>query len=159
MSRQRLGVTKTSLFQSTRGFTLTEALIAVALLGMVVSIVATRVAPLFTRTGAEHAASLVALDLEKAVSLAARQRKPVRIACDCSNRAYFVTDRASGTVLLRRALDGNGGYGITGLEFSTPAVEVFPSGLTSGPLTVTIRAGTVARSVAMSTGAFVRVVR
>ena len=159
MWRNHLDLTAKQRLQSTRGFTLTEALIAVALLGMVASIVGTRVAPLVSRTGASQAASLVALDLEKAVTIAARQRKPVRVSCDCSNNAYLVTDRASGNILLRRALSGNASYGVTGMEFSVASIDIFPSGLTSGALTITLRAGTVSRLVTMSSGAFVQVVR
>ena len=142
-----------------RGFTLTEMLIAIVLVAILVSTIGPRIAPVITRNAAGQAASLVALDLEHAVSLAGRQRRPVRIAC-CAQGSYSVTDRANGTLLFRRVVAGGaGGFGLTGITFSTPHVDVFPSGQTSAPLTVSLSATTVTRQVAMSTGGFVRVIR
>ena len=145
--------------RSEKGFTLIEMLLVVTIFGLMAAMIGSRAAPLMTRTGAGQAAAAVALDLEQAVSLAARQRKPVRISCDCGNQALLITDRAAGTVLYRRPLGGNGGYGVTALALSTSPVDVFPSGLTSAALTVTVTASQASRQVTMSTGGFVRVVR
>ena len=142
------------------GLSLTDIMIAVVLVSMLVTTAGPRIAPVLTRTAAGHAASLVALDLEQAVSIASRQRRPVRIACDCANGRYTFTDRANGTVLFSRVVTGTGGgFGLTGLAFSTAPVDVFPSGQTSAPLTVSLTANNVTRRVAMSTGGFVRVIR
>ena len=145
-----------------RGFTMVEMAIVITMTGILTAMIGQRVAPLLSRSGAGHAAAVIALDLEHAVSLAGRQRMPVRVIGDSTTQSYTLTDRASGTVLFRRVLGGvNGGYGVTRLAFSTTPLDVFPSGLTSGALTVTVSAGTVSRSrqVTMSTGGFVRVIR
>lgn len=141
------------------GLTLTEIMIAVVMVTILVGATGPRIAPVLTRTAAGQAASLVAVDLEQAVSLASRQRRPVRIACDCAAGRYTFTDRANGTVLFTRAMTGTaGGFGLTGLAFTNNPVDVFPSGQTSAPLTVSLTANNVTRQVAMSTGGFVRVI-
>jgi prepilin-type N-terminal cleavage/methylation domain-containing protein len=142
------------------GLTLTEMMIVVVVVGIMMVTIAPRIAPLLSRTGAGQAASLVALDLEQAVSLASRQRRPVRVACDCANGSYTITDRGNGNVLFRRVVAGlAGGFGLSGLTFSTPEVDVFPSGQTSAPLTVSLASSGTTRRVSMSTGGFVRVIR
>jgi hypothetical protein len=70
---------------------------------------------------------------------------------------YRVVDRAGGTVRLNRMLLGDDESGVTGLAFSASPVEIFPSGVASAPLTVTISAGAYARQVTMTTGGHVRI--
>ena len=137
-----------------------ELALVLVMVGMIASIVAPRISAVLTRSSAGQAASVVAGDLEQAVSLASRQRRPVRIACDCAAGTYEVTDRASGTLLFRRAITGAaGGFGATQLTFSPSVIDVFPSGLTSGALAILVGAAGATRQVTMSTGGFVRVVR
>lgn len=142
------------------GFTLTEMLLVIAVLGILSAMLLPKTAAVLTRAGTGQAASIVALDLERAVTLAGRERKPVRIACDCANGQYTITDRATGTVLVTRTLSGaNGQLNVQTIAFSTATVDVFPSGLTSGALTVTLTSSGASRQVTMSAGGFVRLVR
>lgn len=142
------------------GFTLPELLLVVAVLGILATIAFPRVSAVLQRMNASGAVSVVALDLEQAVSLAARQRRPVRLQCDCAAGSYTVTDRVTGDTLLRRVFTGReAGYGVTALAFSANPVEVFPSGRATGPLTVTVTSATTNRQVTMSSGGFVRVIR
>lgn len=137
-----------------------ELALVIALIGMLAAVVFPRVSQIMTRAGAGQATSVVATDLEYAVTLASRERKPVRVSCDCANGVYTVTDRATNQVLFRRRLGGtDGGLGLTAMTFSPATVEVFPSGLTSGTFTVTVDAAGTTRQVIMSSAGFVRVVR
>lgn len=142
--------------QSRRGFTLPETLMVVSLLGIVMAIIGQRVSGLMTRSATGNAASVVSQDLQQAVSLAGRQRTPIRLTCDPANLAFVLTDRASGAVLFRREL---GSLTVTGLACSTSPVEIFPTGIASSALTITLTSGTVTRQVTMSSGGFARVVR
>ena len=142
-----------------RGLTLTEMMIGIVLVAILAATMSPRIVPILTRVEVGQAASLLATDLEQAVSLASRQRRPVRVAC-CASGAYTITDRGNGTVLFRRVVaGGSGGFGLNSMTASTPEVDIFPSGQTSAPLTVSLTADAVIRQVTMSTGGFVRVIR
>jgi Tfp pilus assembly protein FimT len=135
-------------------------LVVIAVLGVLTAMLLPKASSVLARAGTGQAASVLALDLERAVTLAARERRPVRVACDCANGSYTVTDRASGTVLLRRRLGGaNGHQNVQTIAFSSTPVDIFPSGLASGPLTVTLTSNGASRQVTMSAGGFVRLVR
>jgi type IV fimbrial biogenesis protein FimT len=146
--------------QAKAGFTIMELMLVITLVGIIAAMAMPRISQIMTRSGASQAAGVVATDLEYAVSLAARQRKPVRIACDCANGVYTFSDRASGTVLFRRRIGGlDGGFGLSALTFSSGSVDIFPSGIASGALTVTLTAVSATRQVTLSSAGFVRVVR
>jgi Tfp pilus assembly protein FimT len=135
-------------------------MMGVAMLGILVSIGLPRVSAVLQRSSARQAAGVVAADLEQAVSLAARQRRPVRLTCNCPAGTYTLSDRTSGTVLFHRVIGGTGGnLALGGLTFSANPIDIFPSGMTSAALTVTLTTGGTSRQVIMSTGGFVRVVQ
>jgi len=150
----------TAMPRTRAGFTIMELMMVITLVGIIAAMAMPRISQVMTRSGASQAAGVVATDFEYAVSLAARQRRPVRIACDCANGIYTFSDRASGTLLFRRRIGGtDGGFGLTALTFSSSSVEIFPSGITSGALTVTLDASGATRQVTLSSAGFVRVVR
>ena len=142
---------------STAGFTLLELMLALVVLGVIMSSVLPRVRQAAAIWGARRVAGLVANDLENAFSLAARQRRPVRLSCTCGSQQYTVTDRAAGTTLVTQSLGQSSGYNISGLTFSTNTVDIFPTGISSAPLTVTITIGASAKQVTMTQAGQVRV--
>jgi len=125
------------------GFTLIELIIVV----LIFSIVTTAALP----------AAVVGHDLAVAVSSAARQRKPIRIARGGDRQSMTVAERASGTVLDTRWLGSDTPYGLDSVSFSATPVDLFPSGVTSSPLTVTVWARGYSRQVTMSRAGWVRV--
>ena len=132
----------------------------VAVIGILMATLVPKPVLGLTRSGTGQAASLVALDLERAVALAVREGKPVRITCDCANGRYTVADRASGAVILtRRVAGGKGEINVQSLTFSATPIDVLPSGLVSTPLTVTLTSNGTSRQVTMSAGGFVTLVR
>ena len=139
------------------GFTIIELLIAVTVFGIMVAIAMPRISRATAIWSTRRIAGVVANDLESAFSLASRQRRPVRLSCDCANGRYTITDRATGGLLLQRALGAGSGYNMTSLEFSTPTVDVFPAGFASAALTVTISGGARTAQIALSTAGQVRV--
>jgi len=140
------------------GFIVTALLVAV--IGILMATLVPRPVLGLTRSGTGQAASLVALDLERAVTLAVREGKPVRITCDCANGRYTVADRVSGTVLLtRRVAGGNAQFKVQSLVFSATPIDIFPSGLASSALTVTLISDGATRQVTMSTSGLVKLAR
>ena len=123
-----------------RGFSLVEVSLAMVVLALLWLIGTPRVSRYMTELRVQRATAVVATDLEQAFAMAGRQRKPVRIDCNCASMTYTVTDRLGGTIRLTRTLGSDADYKLTTLTFSTTPVDVFPSGIASAPLTVTVGA-------------------
>ncbi len=105
-----------------------------------------------------RAAAIVAGDMEAAFTMAGRQRKPMRIAWDGA-ATYTIADRADGTVRLSRLLTGDSDIGSLTVDFSEDEIDVFPRGVSTDPLTVTLSAGASTRSITVSTAGYVRIVQ
>ena len=105
-----------------RGFSLIELLIAVVVLGVMTAISMPHVQRVIASKRVTSAATVVAIDLEQAFTLASRQRRPVVLACDCAARTYTITDAASGRVYLSRNLGADAALQVDTLNFSTPSV-------------------------------------
>ena len=139
------------------GFTMVELSLTVVVLSLLTLIATPKVGALIHHGRVNRTTAVVAADLEAAFAMAARQRKPVRLSCACDSTRYRVVDRADGTVRLSRTLSGDADFGISGLVFSTNPVEIFPSGVASSPLTVTISGGGQTRQITMTTAGQVRI--
>jgi type II secretion system protein H len=145
---------------STRGFTLIEMLIVVVVLGLLAAIALPKVGSQVARSKVRQAATVVMGDLEQAVSLAARARRPMVIRCDCANLALVLRDRgAADSIRLRRTFAAGTSMEISTLALSRDSVIVFPSGVLSDTLAVTVT-GTdgYARVVTVSRAGRVRLV-
>lgn len=142
---------------SRRGFTLIEVSLALVVFAILVAIGTPRVSTYMTQARVQRATALIASDLEQAFAMAGRQRKPVRVSCDCPGMVYTVADRSDGTVRLTRALGADADFRLTTLTFSTTPVDILPSGVASDPLTVTVGAGGYTRRVSMTTAGLVRI--
>ena len=129
---------------------------------VIVGILAAVATPRFGRTIASskvnRAISAVGGELELAGTLAARQRKPVRVGYDAASGELRITDRASGTVLRSLPLGTSSDYALASVTLSAAAVDVFPNGLTSGALTVSLTGAGHTRRATMSRAGYVRVV-
>lgn len=141
-----------------RGFTLPEMLIAIVIIIVLAAMAAPATAKQLRHGRVNQAANVVAGDLENAVSYAARLRKPVRIT-RTSATSFTVTERATGTVIQRRELGTDTEWKIATLTFSTATVDVFPAGITSGSLTVTLSEGGYARDVRLTRAGLAQVIR
>ncbi len=140
------------------GFTLIELMITVTTVSFLALTTIPSIRKTTTNWKTRRVAGLIADDLSQAVALAGRQRKPVRISCDCDHGIYRLTDRTSGTVLLSRSIGPSTDFGIATVAFSATAVDVYPAGFTSLVDTVTITAGDRTRKVVMTTAGQVRIV-
>jgi prepilin-type N-terminal cleavage/methylation domain-containing protein len=149
---------RASSLANRKGFSLVEILLTVVVLGIMTMIALPKVNTFITHMRVKRATALVAADLEQALALAGRQRKPVRIDCTCASQIYTVADRSGGTARLTRALGADPDYRLTTLTFSVTPVDVFPSGVTSAnPLTVTVGEGGYTRQITLSSAGQVRI--
>lgn len=140
------------------GFTLVELALALVMIGILAAIITPRIAMVLQRSSARQAAGVVSTDLEQAVSLAMRLRVPVRIACDCPNGRLLITNRNNGEPLFSRQLGGAaGGFYLQAMSLSPATTDVYPNGVTSGALTVTLTTAVGTRQVVLSSAGFARV--
>ena len=133
-----------------------ELALTIVMIALLTAIGVPRIGTILSHSRLNQSTAVVASDLEAAFALAGRQRRPVRLACACDSLLYRVADRADGTLRLNRML-GDDESGVTAMTFSTTPVEIFPSGVASAPLTVTLGAGAYTRQVTMTTGGQVRI--
>ena len=143
--------------RSRLGVTLIEAMIAIAVLAILVGMVAPAVSRQITHSRVNDAAQAIASDLESALSLAGRQRRPVRVTVDPAQRALLTVDRASGQMITRRAYGSTSEYKIESLSASPASIDILPHGVATSATTVTVRTGSYARQVTVTRGGVVRV--
>lgn len=121
------------------GFTLFELLIVIVLLAILAAIAMPRIGQRVARSKTSQAATVIVGDLGQAVTLAARTRRPVVIRCDCANRTLLVRDRGqSDSVRVRRFLGPGSGLEVAALTLRPDSVVVFPNGMVSDTLAVTV---------------------
>ena len=142
-----------------RGFTLPEMLIVIVIIVLLTAMTFPSTAKRLRRGRVNQAASIVAGDLQSAVSYAARQRKPVRVTFAPGATSFKVADRATGTVIRRRELGQDTEWKVSTVAFSNPTVDIFPAGIASLPLTVTVGDGSYSRQVRLTRACFVQVVQ
>lgn len=141
-----------------RGFSLTEVVLVVSMLGVVTALALPTVSRSLTSIRADRAAAIVAADVKLAFSLAARQNRPVRLNVNSAQRTYTIRDRVSGTVLHRRIFGaGAADLMVSSIAASANPVDVFPNGLASEGVTYTLRVGEHQRAVIMTRTGHVRV--
>lgn len=104
------------------------------------------------------ATGAVVSDLEVARSLAARQRKPVRLAYDSASGELRVTDRAAGTVYHRRPLRGTSEYQLQSASMTPASIVIFPNGVSSAGFIIALTHGAFRRNVVVTRTGLARVV-
>jgi prepilin-type N-terminal cleavage/methylation domain-containing protein len=92
------------------GFSLIEMMVTVSMLGIMAGMVAPKVSKDISHSRVNSAARVVAVDLEQALSLAGRQRRPVRLVIDGSAKQIQLVDRVSGQLISRRAFGATTEY-------------------------------------------------
>lgn len=147
------------------GFSLVELAVILVLLAIMLLSAAPKVDRTVESAVVDRAAGLVALTLERSTTLASRQRRPVTVACvgsvaDCPAMTLEVRDCGLPNQLcLSRNFGAGSEFVLDSLTLTQAAVTVWPFGVTSAPLTVTLVKGRSRREVTMSTAGLVRVVR
>jgi prepilin-type N-terminal cleavage/methylation domain-containing protein len=141
-----------------QGFTIMELLAVLVIGTIMLAVAAPNVSRGLTQTRVKRAAAVVAGDLQFAHSVAARQRVPVQVTVLQSSRIVRVHRGTNpDTVFSERRLDATSEYPLSSLEANAASITIFPNGLASGPLHLTLQAGADTREVTMNRAGQVRV--
>ena len=138
------------------GVTLIEAMIAIAILAILVGMVAPVVSRQTTHSRVNAAAQAIVSDLENAVSVAGRQRRPIRVTVDPAQHSIVTTDRASGQTITRHAYGAATDYKVEVLSLSPASLDILPHGATTSAATVTVGTGAYSRRVTVTRAGLVR---
>lgn len=103
------------------------------------------------------AANAVNADIPIAFSLAARQRKPVTLSYDAASGEVRMTDRATGAIYYRRALQSTSEYLLDEVTMTPASVQFFPNGVSSSAFTIRLANGNFARLLSVARTGFSRV--
>lgn len=144
---------------SRHGYTLPEMLIVIVIVVLVVAMTFPATARTVRHGRINQAVNVIAGDLETAVSYAARERKPIRIAYAPGATSFTIAERNTGNVIRRRELGTDSEWKVSAISFSNGTVDVFPAGITSGALTVQVGDGSYSRQVRLSRAGLVQVVQ
>jgi prepilin-type N-terminal cleavage/methylation domain-containing protein len=140
------------------GFTMIEMVFAFAVVGIMTLIMVPRIQQSMRAHQTRRAAIQVAGDVERAFTLAARYRKPMRLSCNCGAATYTIADRTGGTVRMSRDLRNGGDLGTMTLAFSVTPLDIFPSGVSTSVDTITISSGGSVRRVVVTSAGQVRII-
>lgn len=138
------------------GFTILELVIVMSIMTVMASVSLPRIAETMRHNRVNRAAMVVAGDLQTAFSIAGRQRAPVRVTVNTGTLTYTIASRSLGTVLRSRAFGSTSEFKLTALTFSPAQIDIFPSGISTAALTVTVASGDYSRQVTASSAGFVR---
>jgi type IV fimbrial biogenesis protein FimT len=142
------------------GFSMVELIAVVSILGVLATMAGPAMSRIVRHQRVNRSATVIAADLQNAFAVAARQREPVRIQADQATRSYQFIDRQTGAVLRIRTFYGDTSeYRLTNLRFTPTTLDVFPSGLSSAPLTVDLANGDYSKTITASTAGFIRISR
>jgi prepilin-type N-terminal cleavage/methylation domain-containing protein len=137
--------------RSRHGFTIIELLAVLALGGILMTAALPGVSRAVSQTRVQRAAAVVAIDLQQAHSLAARQRAPVRVTVLPHSRIVRVHRGSSpDTVFSERRLDATSEYPLSSLDANSGSITIFPNGVASGSLALTLQTPGDVRVVTMN---------
>jgi type II secretion system protein H len=143
------------------GFTLVEIMMVLALLGLISAMGVWGLLPALEREKVRSAAGVIVADMQYAQMLAARQREPVAVIFNESLRMYVIKERGGATVFRERFLGDDTDYDLEAMQIEVDSgkdleVEIFPNGVATKTVTVTIGIKDYVRQVKLSRAGRVR---
>jgi prepilin-type N-terminal cleavage/methylation domain-containing protein len=145
------------------GFTFIEILVVFVVFAAVASISVRSIGDTLRRDRVAKIGAILSADIEQAFAIAARQREPVRIVVDRSDKQFRIQDRqATPSIYKRRSFALSGEYGLDSLWTNRDTIDIMPNGLATDTLKLTLvirttGGATYAKSVRVSKGGLVRI--
>lgn len=144
---------------SRRGFTIVELFI-VLVIGLIVGTLSmSRFSAYLARERVVRAAEGISNDIRAGFAIPGRIRRPVRIQVDTARMQLVVTDRSQTTTYRKTAFGSRynlKGSNVTYYPSSAP-FEIYPNGLASDTMNVTLTSNGISKSIRVSRGGMVQV--
>jgi Tfp pilus assembly protein FimT len=138
------------------GFTVVEMIVVVAFIVILAGIGAPLVSRHISHARVNGAAHVLVGGLEQALSLAGRQRRPVRVTVNAAQRTLVIADRGTGQSIARHAFGPASDYKVETLSSVPTSVDILPHGVVTAAATLTVGIGGYSRQVTLTRGGQVR---
>jgi prepilin-type N-terminal cleavage/methylation domain-containing protein len=140
------------------GYTAVEVVLVLSIIGIASAMAFPKVRTTVNQNKARRGATVIGSMIEYAFAVAQRTDQPVTITYSSSTGVMTVTDRTSGTVMRRLALKSGSEWAYQSVTFSpTAGITVFPMGLASAALSVTVGSGGYTKTISASRAGVVRI--
>ena len=141
-----------------RGFSLLELLTVFVIVGVIAGLGIGKVGVYMAQQRVVKAAASVTNDLQQAFAIAGRVRRPVRIVIDTARMQLSITDRAQSTVMRQVSLGSAYGLKSSNVSFyPSGPLDIYPNGLASDTLSITLRNQGYSRYIRVSRAGMVQV--
>lgn len=137
------------------GFSMTELLIVLILMGVAGSVAATSIGRTLAASKVDRTAAVVAGELQKARALASRVRRPMVVVI--GSRRVRIQEYGTGTLHSDLRLTAASEIGVQSLLTTEGLVVLFPNGMADSNVTLTIRENGHARRITMTRAGLIRV--
>ncbi len=133
-----------------------EVLVAITIVGVVGALSLPKMTAVGNQNRVLRAAQALEIEAQQAYALAARNRAPITLRWNSGVSEFQITNLANTTIYRRRAITG---FGLLASEVSaSPTVfTVYPTGLATDSLIITILRRPYSRSVHVSRAGLVRI--
>lgn len=141
------------------GFSLIELLTVFVIAGILGMLSIGSISKQIQQARVQRAAQSITLDLQSAFAISARNRAPVRIVWDSSRMMFSVTNRAQTVAFRKISLGAGAGYNLTASQvtvYPSSPVEVFPNGLATDSLSVSINVNGYTKRIRMTRAGLVQ---
>ena len=145
------------------GFSLFELLLTMGVLGVVAMISVRSIGDTIRRDRVAKVSAILSSDIEQAFAIAARQRLPVRMLIDRTNKKFTIVDRNTPTLIYKtRSFARTGAYAVDSIASNRTFIDIMPNGLATDTLNLSLiirstGGTTYSKSVRASIGGLVRV--
>jgi prepilin-type N-terminal cleavage/methylation domain-containing protein len=146
------------------GFTFIEMLVVFIVFSAVMAVSVPAVGDTLRRNRVAKVGAVLSADIEQAFAIAARQREPVRMVVDRTNKRFSIQNRnvATPTIYKSRSLAISGDFGVDSLWTNKDTIDIMPNGLATDTLKLaliirTTGGATYEKAVRVSKGGLVRI--
>ena len=143
-----------------RGYTMIEMAITLVVTGIVTTVGIVTLAPAVEHGKVRSAANVVAGDLQYAQALAVRNRRPISVVVDSTQKQLVIRDRdVPANVHRTRALGGTSDFALDRVSATAASVQLFPNGVAGSTITLTLGLRGFERQVRLTRAGQIRIIR